>query len=148
MFNSNMTLILRDNTNIFLIRSNESSIDLGDKIRGNNVTEANENPESLLQKKVIAVSRFEILNGVLKFFNAKGLVRKKIAVVRSIPVNEISAIESYRDELSITWNGVTNIFFKKNSFESFSDLRDKIRAMIDESQIALQRNSKRYFKTK
>ena len=29
-----------DNTNIFLIRSNESSIDLGDKVRGNNVTES------------------------------------------------------------------------------------------------------------
>ena len=88
------------------------------------------------------MSNFEISNGVLKFFNAKGLIRKKIAEVRSIPVNEISAVESYRDELSITWNGVTNIFFKKNSFECFTDLRDKIRAMMDENQIALQRNSR------
>ena len=131
-----------DNTNIFLIRRNESSLDLGDKVRGNSMTETNENSESLLPRSVIAVSDFEILNGVLKFFNVKGLIRKKIVAVRSIPVNEISSVESYRNELSITWNGFTNIFFKKNSFESFTELRDKLRGMIKEYKITLEKNAK------
>ncbi|MCW4003168.1 MAG: hypothetical protein NWE95_04555 [Candidatus Bathyarchaeota archaeon] len=59
-------------------------------------------------------------------------------MVREIPIDEIGSVESYWNELSITWNGVTNIFFKKNSFESFSELRDKVRLLIDENQKVLQ----------
>jgi hypothetical protein len=103
------------------------------------VNQIKENPESLLPRRVFAVSDFVVSNGVLKFFNVKGLLRKKIVVVREIPINEISHVESYWNELSITWNGVTNIFFKKNSFESFSDLRGKIRALLEENQTAIQK---------
>jgi hypothetical protein len=98
-----------------------------------------DNSESLFPRRVFAISDFELSNGVLKFFNPHGLFKKKIAVVREIPVSEIDSVESYWNELSITWNGVTNIFFKKNSFESFSDLRDKIRALLEENQTAKQK---------
>jgi hypothetical protein len=91
-----------------------------------------DSPESLLPRRIIAVTDYEITNGVLKFFNAKGLIRKKVVVVREIPIHEIGTVESYWNELSISWNGVTNIFLKKNSYESFSELRDKILLLLEE----------------
>jgi hypothetical protein len=102
------------------------------------LTENKDNSKTLFPRRVFAVSDFEFSNGTLKFFNTQGLIRRKIVLVRAIPVSEISSVESYWNELSITWNNVTNIFFKKNSYESFTDLRDQIRVMLEEYRIALQ----------
>jgi len=102
----------------------------------------NDNPEKLLPRRVFKVSDFEISNGILKFFNSKGLIRKKTVIVSEIPISEIGNVESYRNELSVTWNGVNNIFFKKNSFKSFTELRDKLRSMLEESKISLEKNAK------
>jgi hypothetical protein len=99
--------------------------------------QSKDNPELLFPRRVFTVSDFELSNGILKFFNLQGLFRKKAVVIREIPVSEICSVESYWNELSITWNGVTNIFFKKNSFESYSDLRDKILALLEENQATL-----------
>jgi hypothetical protein len=101
-----------------------------------------DNPESLLPRRIIAVTDYEITNEVLKFFDAKGLIRKKLVVVREIPVHEIDTIDSYWNELSISWNGVTNIFFKKNSYQSFSELRDKILSLNQEYKKNLANNKK------
>jgi len=109
---------------------------------GISLTENKDDSETLLPRRVFAVSDFEVSNGTLKFFNTRGFIRKKIVVVREIPVSEISTVESYWNELSITWNDVTNIFFKKNSYESFNDLRDKLRAMLEEHRITLQQNER------
>jgi len=97
-----------------------------------------ESADSLLPRRVFAVSDFEVSDGVLKFFDFKGFFKKKSVLVREIPVSEIDNIESFWNEISVTWNGVTNIFFKKNSFESFTELRDKVRGLIAENQKALQ----------
>jgi hypothetical protein len=101
--------------------------------------QSRDNPETLFPRRVFTVSDFELSNGVLKFFNLQGLFKKKVVVVREIPVSEIGNVESYWNELSVTWNGVTNIFFKKNSFESLSDLRDKIQSLIEENQTDLRK---------
>jgi hypothetical protein len=101
-----------------------------------------DSPESLLPRRIIAVTDYEINNGVLKFFNAKGLIRKKVVMVREIPIHEIGTVESYWNELSISWNGVTNIFLKKNSYESFSELRDKILLLLEEHKKNLADNKK------
>jgi hypothetical protein len=91
-----------------------------------------DSPGSLLPRRIVAVTDYEITNGVLKFFKAKGLIRKKIVVVREIPIHEIGTVESYWNELSVSWNGFTNIFIKKNSYESFTELRDKILLLLEE----------------
>ncbi len=99
-------------------------------------------PDSLFPRRVFTVSDYEVSNDVLKFFILKGLFWKKQVLVKEIPVHEIDSVESYWNELSVTWNGVTNIFFKKNSFESFSDLRDKLRGMLKEYQETLESNER------
>jgi hypothetical protein len=103
---------------------------------------AKDSPESLLPRRIVAVTDYEITNGVLKFFNAKGLIRKKIVVVREIPIYEIGTVESYWNELSISWNGISNIFLKKNSYESFTELRDKILCLLEEHKKNMADNKK------
>jgi hypothetical protein len=106
------------------------------------VDQSKVNPESLFPRRVFSVSDFEVSNGVLKFFNVKGLLKKKVVVVREVPINEIDNVESYWNELSITWNGITNLFFRKDSFESFSDLREKILIMLEEHRKDLEFDEK------
>jgi hypothetical protein len=96
-------------------------------------------PKSPPPKEAFTVTDFEASNDTLKLFKTKGFFKKTPVLLMQIPIDEISRVESYRNELSVTWNGATNVFFKKNSSESFSQLRDKIRAIIDEHQEALQK---------
>jgi hypothetical protein len=101
--------------------------------------QSEENTKSLYPRRVFAVTSFELSNGVLEFYDLKGLLKKKSILVRKIPVKEIDFVETYWNEISITWNGISNIFIKKDSFESFSDLRNKIRALLEENQANLQK---------
>jgi len=95
--------------------------------------------ESLYPRRIFAICDYELSKSVLKFFNTKGVLKKRLVLVREIPVGEIDSVESYWNELSVTWNGVTNIFFKKNSYESFSTLRDKINVLLEEHKKSLQK---------
>jgi hypothetical protein len=98
--------------------------------------------KSLFARRIFAVSEYELSNGTLRFFDVKGLLKKKWTLVKEIPVYEITSIESYWNELSVTWNGVTNLFFRKDSFESFSDLRQKILVLLEERRKTLEFDEK------
>lgn len=122
------------------MRNTKLSNALYNWLRGFYLTvQSEENKKSPDPKKIFAISSFELSNGFLQFYDLKGMIKKKSTLVMKIPVEEIDSIESFPNELSVTWNGVTNIFFKKNSSECFSDLRDKIRALLEENQVALQK---------
>ena len=89
-------------------------------------------------RRIFAISEYELSNDTLKFFDEKGLLKKQLVLIRQIPVYEITSIESYWNELSVTWNGITNLFFMKNSFESFSKLRDQIKDLLDQQRKDLE----------
>jgi hypothetical protein len=96
--------------------------------------------EPIFSRRVFAISDYEFSKDTLKFFKLTGFFKKRPVILKEIPVAEIENVESYWNELSITWNGVTNIFFKRNSLESFTDLRNKIRRMIEENVKNSQKN--------
>jgi hypothetical protein len=94
--------------------------------------------ESLFSRRIFAISDYDLSNGNLRFFDKKGLLKKQMMLIKEIPVYEITNVESYWNELSVTWNGATNLFFRKDSFESFSDLREKILVMLEEHRKNLE----------
>ncbi len=98
--------------------------------------------ELLFSRRIFAISEYELSGDKLKFFNAKGFLKKQRVLIKEIPVYEITSIESYWNELSVTWNGVTNLFFLKNSLDSFSPLRDQIQGMLDQRRKMVENQGK------
>jgi hypothetical protein len=60
----------------------------------------------------------------------KGKLNKRLIMVKQIPVNKITGIASFRNELSITWDGTTDMFFMKYDESTVTELCEKIRRMI------------------
>ena len=58
-----------------------------------------------LKPKGLAVTKFEFAANTVKFFVAKGFRKKRWVVVKEIPVYEITGIEHFGNELSVTWKG-------------------------------------------
>ncbi|MCW4003167.1 MAG: DUF1616 domain-containing protein [Candidatus Bathyarchaeota archaeon] len=85
--------------------------------------------KALFLKRVIAVTEYELADNILRFFATQGFVKKRRVIVKEILVAGITAIDSHDNELSVTHNGVTNIFLMSNA-KSCSSLRDKMRDMI------------------
>ncbi|HLN90007.1 MAG TPA: hypothetical protein VK253_08075 [Candidatus Binatia bacterium] len=81
-----------------------------------------------------AVAKYEVSEGVLKFFDAKGFPKKRWALIKEIPISEVSNVENFGNELNITWNGVVYSFVLKKKSESFSELRDQIRGLLEQQQ--------------
>jgi hypothetical protein len=90
----------------------------------------------------IPATKIEISNDSVKFSVEKGFFKKRWVTVKEIPVAEITAIEVLRNELSVTWKGVTDVFVLNKKGESFSKLRDQIQGLIDEHQKTLENNTK------
>ena len=67
----------------------------------------------------------------LKFFVAKGFPKKRWVSIKEIPVYEITSVESFGNELSISWNGSVYEFIFKKKNESFVMLRDQIRGLLE-----------------
>ena len=85
------------------------------------------------KQKGIAVTKYELSDGIVKFFAAKGFPKKRWVILKEIPIQEITNIDSFGNELSITWNDVVYWFVLKSS-ESFGGLRDQIQGMLLEQQ--------------
>jgi hypothetical protein len=86
----------------------------------------------LYSRRIFTISEYELSNGTLKFFVEKGVIKKKRVLIREIPVNQITNIGSIDNELSVTWNGVTNLFFMNDRLVTLSFLRDKVINMLEE----------------
>jgi hypothetical protein len=74
----------------------------------------------------VIVGKGEVVLDVLQFSVASGRRKKHWTVVKSIPVSEISSIESAGNEVTVTWNGVTEAFAAKEKTGSFLELRNQI----------------------
>ena len=86
------------------------------------------------KQKGIEVAKVEVSDGIVRFYVAKGLGKKKWIVVREIPVLEIEHIEKFGNELSVTWKGVTDSFFTKEKTDFFSKLVDQVNGMLDQQK--------------
>jgi hypothetical protein len=92
--------------------------------------------------KGLAVTKFELADNTVKFFVAKGVRKKRWVVVKEIPVYEIAGIEHFGNELSVTWKGVTDLFFMKKNAESFGKLCDEVKGMLEEQRKTLENSEK------
>ena len=88
------------------------------------------------------VTKAEVVDDALKFSVAKGGRKKRWIVVKEIPVFEISSIENFANEMSVTWSGATETFFLKEKTESFAKLRDQVQGMLEEQRKTLENNEK------
>jgi hypothetical protein len=85
--------------------------------------------------KGLVVDKYELVESTVKFFAAKGFPKKHWVVLKEIPVQEITGIESSGNDLSVTWNGVVYFFVLRKKSESFVSVRDQIHGlMVDQSK--------------
>jgi hypothetical protein len=82
--------------------------------------------KSLFQRRVVAVTEYELLENSIRFFNTKGLLKQSRVVVREILLSDITRIDVHGNELSVTSSGVVSIFFVRNNSMSFDSLAEKI----------------------
>jgi hypothetical protein len=85
--------------------------------------------KSFFLRKIITVSEYELSNGIINFFVIKGFLKNRRVLIKQIPIDQISNIESNGNELSITWNAVITLFFIANGSQSLRELSKKIRSM-------------------
>src|SRR5665647_863502 len=71
-------------------------------------------PENKRPKfKSLAIIKYEISDNKIKFFDAKGFPKKRWVLIKEIPIQEISDVESFGNELKITWNEEVYTFVSK-----------------------------------
>ena len=92
--------------------------------------------------KPTAIEKYEVTSETLKFYVEKGLLKKRFAIVKEIPIYEISSIESLGNELSVTWKGATDRFVLKKKNSSLSALREQIQSLLDEHQKTMDAQAK------
>jgi hypothetical protein len=92
------------------------------------------------------ITKYEFSDNKIKFFDAKGFPKKRWVLIKEIPMQGISAVESYGNELKLTCNEEVYTFYSKKNSESIGSLTDQIQSLIIEQQKALENNEKSYFK--
>jgi len=85
----------------------------------------------LFLRRLIVVTKYELYNNTIKFFDVGGRFKNRLILIKQIPINEITTIESRGNELSITWKGITYLFFMKYDSKAVEELREKIRGMLN-----------------
>ena len=73
-----------------------------------------------------AVTKYEIAQDKVKFYAAKGALKKRWVVINEFPIYEISAVESLGNWLSITWKGTAYPFILKQKNASFAKLNEQL----------------------
>jgi hypothetical protein len=84
-------------------------------------------------RRVFRYLKLKFPDDIVKFFVAKGLVKKKWIIVKEIPALEIEHIEKLGNELSVTWKGATDAFFTKGKTDLFSKLVGQVNGMLNKS---------------
>lgn len=95
--------------------------------------------------KHFPVQKVEVVNDAVKFSMAKGFFKKRWIVVKEIPVLEITRIENFGNELTVTWKDKVDTFFMKGKSESFDKLRDKVNEILEQrkSQVSHEISTQR-----
>jgi hypothetical protein len=82
------------------------------------------------KQKGLATDKYELSDATVKFFAAKGFPKKKWVILKEIPIQEITDVESSGNDLSVTWNGVVYFFVLRKKGELFVSLRDQIQGLL------------------
>ncbi len=110
--------------------------------------ERQKNAESIQEKaqiskkikpKGLAISKYELSDNKIKFFDAKGFPKKHWVLLKEVSIQEISAVENFDNELKITWNEEVCIFFSKKNSESVISLFDHIQNLLEERKKAMKK---------
>jgi hypothetical protein len=103
---------------------------------------AEEKPEEKAKEKrkakSVAVSKFEVSDGRIKLSASRGFFRKKLVVIRELPMLEIEKIEGEADNLTLTWKGNVEMFHLKGKKDSFKALTDQVNAVLEEPRKELE----------
>ena len=117
--------------------------------------EHGKNAESLQEKsikinkpksKCLDITKYEISDNKIKFFDVKGFLKKRWVLIKEIPIQEISGIESFGNELKIIWNEEFYTFISKKNSELVISLRNKIQNLLKERQKNIKNNEKSYLR--
>lgn len=131
--------------------STENAINLTIMLFGRKKTKQNptaataqEAPPKPKQKKRtgLAVAKYEIAQDKVKFYAAKGALKKRWVVINEFPIYDISAVESLGNWLSINWNGTAYPFILKQKNASFAKLNEQIEVLREEYQRKLEQTQK------
>jgi hypothetical protein len=98
------------------------------------------------KSKCLVIIKYEISDNKIKFFDAKGFPKKHWVLIKEIPIQEISAVESFGNELKLTCNEEVYTFISKKNSEAISSLTDQIQSLLKEQRKALENNEKSYFR--
>jgi hypothetical protein len=82
------------------------------------------------KQKRLAVDKYELTEGAVKFFVAKGFPKKKWVILKEMPLKEITGVENSGNDLTVTWNGADYSFVLRKKSESFVSLRDQIQGLL------------------
>jgi hypothetical protein len=94
------------------------------------------------KSKSLAIAKYEVSDNKIKFFDAKGFPKKRWVLIKEISIQEISAVESFGNELKLKCNEeIFTFFFKKNS-ETVISLTDQIQSLLKEQMKALEKKRK------
>jgi hypothetical protein len=78
----------------------------------------------------------------LKLYTVKGWIQKKRILLEQIPLSQISSLETFWDEITITWNGTDITFSKKSDNESFNYLAEKLQPIVQNNKQILEKQEK------
>jgi len=110
------------------------------------IFESREKTQSIHEKpsepkqKIMTVSKYELSDNKVKFFAIKGLMKKKVVIINEIPIQEITSIESFGNELTLSWEGIVYKFVLKNKSKSFSELCGQIKDQLEEQLKIMSKN--------
>jgi hypothetical protein len=102
----------------------------------------NKKPKS----KNLAIIKYEVSDKKIKFFDAKGFPKKRWVLIKEMPIQEINGIESFGNELKITWNEEVYTFISKKNSESVISLCDQIQSLLKDRQKTIENNEKSYLR--
>ncbi len=98
--------------------------------------------ETNLGSKRFVVDKYELTDNIVKFFVARGVFKKRWVALKEMPIREITNIETFGNELNVTWNNAVYTFILKKKSESFSSLREQIRGLLEEQSTSLESKEK------
>jgi hypothetical protein len=96
------------------------------------------------ESKGLAITKYEISDNKIKFFDAKGFPKKHWVLIKEMPIQEIIGIESFGNELKITLNEEVYIFVSKKNSELIISLCDQIQSLLKDRKKTLEINNKSY----
>jgi len=97
-----------------------------------------------LKSKGLVITKYEISDNKIKFFDAKGFPKKHWVLIKEIPIQEISGIESFGNELRITWNEEVYTFVSKKNSESIISLCDNMQSLLKDRKKTIENNEKSF----